>query len=207
MSKRTLKPEIKADILKCLEDGKKTTAEIKNTVSGGDRTIDTCLSELKKEGKIARRKQGIYVLPESTVAVPDTPAAVENSRGETENIETINNVLNAYDVVLEDITATLPSELKKKASIEDKVDLIKSLRWVAATIDQLMKRWYLVHRGYDTNTRQAVEDAKHKTVEREKQDLENAPPEDQRTEVGHFHSELKVLWDNLPESEKKSKTV
>lgn len=207
MSKRTVKPEVKADILKCLEDGEKTTAEIKNTVSGGDRTIDTCLSELKKEGKIASRKQGIYALPESAVAVIDTLAEVENSRGEAENIETINKMLNAYDTVLDDITKTLDSELAAKASIEEKVDLIKSLRWVAATIDQLMKRWYLVHRGYDTNTRQAVEDAKQKTENREQQALEGLPPENQLEVVGDYDAEMRGLLESFPEPLQKEVTV
>ena len=93
-------------------------------------------------------------------------------RGEVENTETINKMLNVYDVLLDDIVATLPSELATKSTIEKKIDLIKSLRWVAATIDQLMKRWYLVHRGYDSNTKQAHEDAKQKTSQREQQEFE-----------------------------------
>ena len=207
MSKLTVKPEIKADILKYLEDGEKTTAEIKKASPGKSRTIDTCLSELKKEDKISSRKQGIYALPESAVGVPDTPAAVENSRGEAENAETINKMLNAYDTVLDDITKTLASELAAKASIEEKVELIKSLRWVAATIDQLMKRWYLVHRGYDSNTRQAVEDAKQKTENREQQALEGLPPEEQLELVGDYDIAMRELLESLPEPTKEEITV
>lgn len=205
MSKRTLKPEIKADILKCLEDVEKTTAEIKNTVSGGDRTIDTCLSELKKAGKVVSRKQGIYALPESAVAVLDTPAEVENSRGEAENTETINKMLNLYDKLLDTVAVSIEDE--DWEGIVGKIEAIKSLRWLGATVDQLMKRWYLVHRGYDSNTRQAVEDAKHKTVEREKQDLENAPPEKQLKVVREYGEGMREVLENMPHAVKQKNTV
>lgn len=211
MSKKTT---CKQRILEVLADGeKKRSAIIKAT---GDKagTVKKALSEMKRDGEVKVGPPGWYRLsfepevPIETGKTPErAPADTEFSRGEAENMETISKMLDAYDLVLNDIVSSLRGELATKASIEEKIDLIKSLRWVAATIDQLMKRWYLVHRGYDANTRQAVEDAKHKTVEREKQDLENAPPEDQRTEVAHFHSDVKELWDNLPESEKKSKTV
>ena len=76
-------------------------------------------------------------------------------------------MLTIYDRVFDNIALTIEDELALKATIEEKINLIKSLRWLGATVDQLMKRWYLVHRGYDSNTRQAQEDAKKKTTERE----------------------------------------
>ena len=60
---------------------------------------------------------------------------------------------------------------KEHVSLGDLKDLI-------LIVDRLMKWWYLIHRGYDTNTRQAVEDAKQKTSEREEQALKHLPPEE-----------------------------
>ena len=207
MSKRTVKPETKADILKYLEGGEKTTAEIKNTVSGGDRTIDTCLSELKEAGKIVSRKQGLYALPASAGGVPETPAAVKNSRGEAENTETINKMLNLFDECFDDLKVKIKSDLLSAATVEETINLIKSLRWLGATVDQLMKRWYLVHRGYDNNTRQAVEDAKQKTENREQQALERLPPAEQLEVVGDYDVEMHKLLASLPEAVEKEVTV
>ncbi len=194
-----------APIMECLSSGEKRNHEIYEAVEGSVSSIKKRLSVLTKYKKISKKGRGRYALLEPPIEVQDAPAAPKNSRGESENTETINKMLNLYDKLLDTVSVSIEGEDWK--GIVEKIETIKSLRWLGATVDQLMKRWYLVHRGYDTNTRQAVEDAKHKTVEREKQDLENAPPADQRTEVGHFHSDLKTVWDALPESEKKSKTV
>lgn len=205
MSKRIFKPEIKSAILECLEDGKKTTAEIKKAVSGKSRTIDTCLSELTKAGKIVRKKKGLYALPESPAAVQDTPVGVENSRGEAENIETINKLLTLYDKLLDTVAVSIEDEDWK--AIVEKIETIKSLRWLGATVDQLMKRWYLVHRGYDTNTRQAVEDAKEKTATREQQEIENAPPEKQLNVIREYDESMREILENMPHAVKKENTV
>ena len=205
MSKRTIKPEIKADILKCLEDGEKTTAEIKKAVSGGDRTIDTCLSELKESGEIVSGKKGVYALPEPPVEVQDAPVEMENPRGEAENTETINKMLNLYDKLLNSVARSIEDE--DWDAIVEKIETIKSLRWLGATVDQLMKRWYLVHRGYDANTRQAQEDAKKKTVDREKQALENAPLEDRVVVVREYNESMRDILENLPEPIQKKNKV
>ena len=86
-------------------------------------------------------------------------------------------------------------------------DLIKSLRWLGATVDQLMKRWYLVHRGYDANTRQAQEDAKKKTANREKQELENAPAEAQLKVVREYDESMREILENMPHTVQKKTKV
>ena len=137
----------------------------------------------------------------------DATVEVENSRSETENVETINKLLKSYDIVLDNIAETLESELSAKATIEEKINLIKILRWLGATVDQLMKRWYLVHRGYDSNTRQAQEDAKKKTVDREKQALENTPPEERVVVVREYNESMRDILENLPEPIQKKHKV
>ena len=185
------------------DDEEKEISEIYKAVSGKKSSIDTNLSRLRKSGKIRRIRKGVYCKNK----VQDVPVVVENPREESENIETINKMLTIYDKVFDNIALTIEDELTEKATIEEKIDLIKSLRWLGATVDQLMKRWYLVHRGYDANTRQAQEDAKKKTAEQEKAALETAHPEDQVVVVAEYHTSVREIWDTLPEPEKKRHTV
>ena len=204
MSKSQSKLTIAESILEFLPDDEETEiSEIYKAVSGKKSSIDTNLSRLRKSGKIRRIRKGVYCKNK----VPDAPVVVENPREESENIETINKMLTIYDKVFDNIALTIEDELAEKATIEEKIDLIKSLRWLGATVDQLMKRWYLVHRGYDSNTRQAQEDAKKKTMDREKQSLETSPPEDQVVVVAEYHTSVREIWDTLPEPEKKRHTV
>ena len=207
MSKSYRTSPLDAPIMECLSDGEKRNHEIYEAVEGSVSSIKKRLRVLEKHGEITNPDRGKYALPEPPVEVQDAPVAVENSRSETENMETINKLLKSYDIVLDNIAETLESELAAKATIEEKINLIKSLRWLGATVDQLMKRWYLVHRGYDANTRQAQEDAKKKTAEREKTALETSPPEDQVVVVAEYHTSVRGIWDTLPEPEKKRHTV
>ena len=217
MSKSQSKQKLGDRILACLEEGEKDISEIQEAVGASKNSVSVCLTGLVKSGKVVRVRSGVYrlasaadatVVPADTTVVPaDTTVEVENSRSETENIETINKLLKSYDIVLDNIAETLESELSAKATIEEKINLIKSLRWLGATVDQLMKRWYLVHRGYDSNTRQAQEDAKKKTVDREKQALENTPPEERVVVVREYNESMRDILENLPEPIQKKHKV
>ena len=207
MSKSYRTSPLDAPIMECLSDGEKRNHEIYEAVEGSVSSIKKRLRVLEKHGEITNPDRGKYALPEPPVEVPDAPVAVKNPREESENIETINKMLTIYDKVFDNIALTIEDELREKATIEEKIDLIKSLRWLGATVDQLMKRWYLVHRGYDSNTRQAQEDAKKKTTEREQSALETSPPEDQVVVVADYHERVRGIWDTLPESEKKKRTL
>ena len=203
MPKSQPKPKLEDQILEVLSEGEKTSAEIKKTLQGNAASIDKRLSKMAKSGKVNRVDKGIYCLPEAQNA----PGKVENSRGEVENTATINKMLTLYDKVLNAVDLTIEEKLASATKIEDMVELIKSLRWLGATVDQLMKRWYLVHRGYDNNTRQAVEDAKKKTVEREKQETENAPPEDQLEVVQEYDESMREILENMPHAVKQKNSV
>ena len=120
-------------------------------------------------------------------------------------LETINKLLNLYDKLLDTVAVSIEDEDWK--GIVEKIETIKSLRWLGATVDQLMKRWYLVHRGYDANTRQAQEDAKKKTVDREKQALENTPPEERVVVVREYNESMRDILENLPKPIQKKHKV
>ncbi|RKU10803.1 hypothetical protein C6503_19145 [Candidatus Poribacteria bacterium] len=184
-------------ILELLNSGEKRSREIFEAVNVSEGTARKYLKILQEENKVVSPQKGLYDLHEDYR--PLTP--LENRKIVKDLIHFQRDTLIIHRRDL-DFLLTQPDP-----DPDEKQRLLDCIKTLALSIDRLLKRWNLLTQGYDANTRQAVEDAKHKTVEREKQNLENAPPEDQRTEVGHFHSELKVLWDNLPESEKKSKTV
>ena len=210
MSKSQSKQKLGDRILACLEEGEKDISEIQEAVGASKNSVSVCLTGLVKSGKVVRVRSGVYRLAsvaDTTVVPADATVAVENSRSETENIETINKMLKSYDIVLDNIAETLESELAAKATIEEKINLIKSLRWLGATVDQLMKRWYLVHRGYDSNTKQAHEDAKQKTADRETQELENAPPQSQLKVVREYGEGMRDILAKMPQAEQKKTKV
>lgn len=209
MAKSTLKPKIKASILKCLESGEKTTGEIKKLVSGKPWNIDRCLHDLKNEGKVKNQGYGKYTLSEPLVEeqaseTEEAPPAVKNVRGESENTETINKVLNLYDKLLDAVAKSI--EKGDWEGVESKIEAIKSLRWLGATVDQLMKRWYLVHRGYDSNTKQAEADLKEKQQIAEKAAEKSGLVEDEVTVVAHWHPQMQKFFMGLPGTELKELT-
>ena len=205
MSKGDSKPTIRECILECLSDGEKKTAEIQayvqETLGSKPNSVSKTLSDMTGRDEIKSPERGQYHLP----TAHDAPAEAENSRGESENTETINKLLTLYDKLLDTVADSIEKEDWK--GITEKIEAIKSLRWLGATVDQLMKRWYLLYRGYDTNTRQAVEDAKHKTENREKQEQENAPPEDQVVVVREYDESMRRALANLPGKDLKKRTV
>ena len=205
MSKSYRVSPLDAPIMECLSDGVKRNQDIYEAVEGSVSSIKKRLSVLEKHGEIGKKGRGKYALPESPIELPDAPAEPKNSRGEAENTETINKMLNLYDKLLDAVAVSIEKE--DWNSIAEKIEAIKSLRWLGATVDQLMKRWYLLHRGYDTNTRQAVEDAKQKTSDREKQEMEHLPPEDRLEVVGDYDVEMRELLESLPEPIQKKVTV
>ena len=205
MSKGDSKPTIKELILECLSDGQKTTADIqeylqKKKPGSKPNSVSKVISELNSRKEIEQKGRANYALPTvgdtKSEIVQDTPAVSENSRGEAENTETINKMLNLYDVLLDTVAVSIQKE--DWDGIVEKIETIKSLRWLGATVDQLMKRWYLVHRGYDNNTRQAQEDAKHKTAEREKQETSQLPPDKRIKVIRSYDVTMQELIENLP---------
>ena len=205
MSKSYRISPLDAPIMECLSDGEKRNHEIYEAVEGSVSSIKKRLRVLEKRGEITNPDRGKYALPEPPVEVQDAPVAVENPRGEAENTETINKMLNLYDKLLNSVARSIEDE--DWDAIVEKIETIKSLRWLGATVDQLMKRWYLVHRGYDANTRQAQEDAKKKTANREKQELENAPADAQLKVVREYDESMREVLAKMPKPVQEKNTV
>ena len=117
------KATIADQILGLLSEGDKWADEIVSGVSAQPVSIRMCLCQLVKQGVIVRVKRGIYRKKE----VLETPAATENLRKHSDNVATINQLLNCYDKVLDDIAGTIETE--DWTAVGKRMDLIKSLQW------------------------------------------------------------------------------
>ena len=198
--KRRNKGEIRKEILELFAKtggGVKTTQEIAKTLSANKGNVSTNLTALAKTGELVQVKYGLYTVNDEVLSM---------LRSEEQNEKTINKLLNLYDKILDRYSDLIEDTLSKDESkIEAKATLLNNFKALASVIDSLMKRWYLVHRGYDSNARQAQEDAKAKTEAREKEALKDAPIEDRVKIVGHFHTDLKELWDTMPKLEQEER--
>ena len=73
---------------------------------------------------------------------------------------------------------TLPeSEELEDVSDTEQIKVVKTFNVCVATVDRLMKRWLLVHLGWNTNPQLAKADAEANAFESERVDLQNAPIE------------------------------
>lgn len=184
-------------ILELLNTGEKRSREIYDAVDVSEGTARKYLKVLLAEKKIVNPQKGIYDLHEDFR--PLTP--LENRKIIKDLVYFQRDTLHIYRKDLNVLLAQPDPDPEEKQRL---LDCIKTL---SLSIDRLMKRWNLLTQGYDASTHQAQADVKKKTADREKQDQANVPLEDQIQEVAHFHSDLKTLWDDLPEPEKKAKTV
>ena len=193
---------IKQHILNELsENGRMRTKDIIATMPDAARKIKTRLSDMTKEGSIESPKRGFYVLPATSAQTPPNKQLNEISealRSADDNKNTIDKLMNLYDSVLDNYTTWVADNVGSHTDFEQQLLFIENFKWLTAIGDKLMKRWSLEHVGYDTNTRQAQEDAKAKTEERQKAALEDAPLEEQVNVIGSFDLDTKQLIDALP---------
>ena len=196
-------PSIAERILEFLKNhpGRHRTAEIKNAISGSSRT-STVLSELAESGEITQIKQGIYTANNTgnSVSQQTVRKNLNELREADANKETINILLNTYDFVLAVFQSWILKNIDKDIDFAQQLLFIENFKSITAIGDKLMKRWSLEHVGYDTNTRQAQEDAKAKTAEREKAERENAPLSDRVMIIGKYDPEAEELIDCTPTS-------
>ena len=195
---------IKQHILNELsENGRMRRSEIVATLPDAARKIKTRLSDMTKEGSIESPKRGFYVLPATSAQTfPNKQLSeIANAlRSPDANKKTIDRLLNIYDGVLDNYEAWVSKNVGSETDFEQQLQFIENFKWLTAIGDKLMKRWSLEHVGYDTNTRQAQEDAKAKTAEREKAALEDAPLKDRIVVVGKYDPKAEALIDAIPSS-------
>ena len=193
---------IRAHILGQLnEHGQMRTKDIIATMPNEARKITTRLSDMTKDGSINSPKRGTYVLPFTPTRSDETLKHIsEVLRSEDANKKTIDRLLNIYDSVLDNYETWVADNVGSGTDFEKQLLFIENFKGLTAIGDKLMKRWALEHVGYDTNSRQAQEDAKAKTEERQKEALKNAPLRDTVMVVGKYDPEAEKLIDCIPSS-------
>ncbi|MDE0313857.1 MAG: hypothetical protein OXM61_03065 [Candidatus Poribacteria bacterium] len=125
------------------------------------------------------------------------------NRTEEENKQTINRLLNLYDLMLleyskliqnvgQDDTAKDDKDKDKKDK-QEKSDVLTEFKAFATLADTLMKRWNIAHRGYDTNASIAAADAKAAEQARE-----STSDKARKGETKDLHPDMESAVENLP---------
>lgn len=185
------------DILDFLKGGQKRTAEVAKRLSCTQKHALKQLKFLMGIGMVIEVKRSHYRL-----------SADLEPRTEGKNQDTINKLLNLYDKVLDKYSNLIETTLaNENTELEKKTSLLNNFKALASMVDPLMKRWYLVHRGYDSNTKQAHEDAKQKTADRETQELKNAPAEAQLKVVREYDESMREVLAKMPKPVQEKNTV
>lgn len=168
-------------------------------------TRDYHMRQLINRGEIERVKNGVYkhvVSIDLQKELREARQKFSSAERSAENNEaTINALLNTYDEVLAIFQVWILENIaSQQIDFEKQLLFIENFKWLTMIGDKLMKRWSLEHVGYDTNTRQAQEDAKAKTAEREKAELADAPLRDRVMIVGKYDPKAEALLDCIPSS-------
>lgn len=209
------------DIVELLEEkGKMRTSEIFEALpQHSDGNIKKRLAILTKDHTLENPKRGVYLLADAPTDIQTQfnekrKKFTSDERAAEDNEKTINTLMNTYDEVLALFQVwVLQNIVSEKIDFQQQLLFIENFKWLTMIADKLMKRWALVHVGYDTNSRQAQEDAKAKTEAKQKEALKDAPVEEQVSIIGSFDLETKQLIDNFPtledlsEEEEKELTV
>ena len=188
--------------------GRHKTSKIAEAIGATTNATSKELSKLAQNGEITKIKNGTYSGNDNGNPSVSQQTLIKNINALREaeaNGATINILLNTYDLVLASYQSWIIKNIDKDIDFEKELLFIENFKWLTAIADKLMKRWSLEHVGYDTNTRQAQEDAKAKTAEREKAALENAPLQDRIMIVGKYDPEAEALIDCIPSSLKNMK--
>lgn len=187
--------------------GRRRTAEIAEAIGVDVNGTSPVLSELARTGEIKKIKQGIYTANSNGNPSQQTIKKNIDALREAEaNKETIDRLLNIYDGVMGNFETWVANNVGSHTDFGGPLPFLDNFKGLTAIGDKLMKRRAIEHQGYDTNTRQAQEDAKAKTAEREKAALEDAPIEEQVNVIGSFDLDTKQLIDNFPTLESLTKT-
>lgn len=198
------KPTIAERIVDFLANnpGTHKTSKIAGAIGAIVSSTSKVLGELTRNGEIRKFKNGYSGNDNGNPSVSQQTVRknINALRDAEANGETINILLNTYDIVLASYQSWIIKNIDKDIDFEKQLLFIENFKWLTAIADKLMKRWSLEHVGYDTNSRQAQEDAKAKTAEREKAALENAPLQDRIMIVGKYDPEAEELLDCIPSS-------
>lgn len=106
-----------------------------------------------------------------------------------------------FDEVLDGFCVNFEAALRDKTKLSELNEFILGFKSLAWRVDQLIHRWYLVHRGYDATPYQAESDVKRKVS------AANRSGEQPKTESAYerisWESEKEMLAEAIERHEKK----
>ena len=149
------------------------------------------LTEMQSDGKVSLVKKGVYKLHRSVKWM------------EADNRDLINELLHVYTEMVD----VCKGGVKDGFTLEDvsdteQIKIVKTFNACVATVDRLMKRWSLVHLGWNTNPELAKADAEAEAFESERVDLQNAPIEAFFKVTTHYHPDMKAILFSMPHARK-----
>ena len=186
------KSMVAAAISNFLEEGEQSTAAISRKTGRSERTVRRDLTEMQTDGKVSLVKKGVYKLHRSVKWT------------EADNRDLINELLRVYTEMID----ICKGGVKDGFTLEDvsdteQIKIVKTFNACVSTVDRLMKRWSLVHLGWNTNPQLAKADAEADAFASERVDLQNAPIEAFFMVTAHYHPDMKEILLNLPGTDKK----
>ncbi|MDE0686405.1 MAG: hypothetical protein OXI63_26060 [Candidatus Poribacteria bacterium] len=185
------KSMVAAAISNFLEAGEQSTAAIARKTGRSERTVRRDLTEMLSAGKVSLVKKGVYKLHRSVKWT------------ELDNREIINELLRVYTEMID----VCKGGVKDGFTLEDVSDTeqlksVKTFNACVATVDRLMKRWSLVHLGWNTNPQLAKADAEAEAFAAARVDLQDAPIEAFFEVTTHYHSDMKAIVFSMPRARK-----
>ena len=128
------------------------------------------------------------------------------NRTEDENKQTINCLMNLYDLMLQEYSKLIQNigqddnvkndKDNEKKEKQKNSDVVTEFKAFATLADTLMKRWNIMHRGYDTNARIAAADAKTG-----QQACKAVPVEARKGATVALHPDMRSAVETLPKRE------
>ena len=185
------KSMVAAAISNFLEAGEQSTAAIARKTGRSERTVRRDLTEMQSAGKVSLVKKGVYKLHRSVKWT------------EADNRDLINELLGVYTEMID----VCKGGVKDGFTLEDVSDTeqiksVKTFNACVATVDRLMKRWSLVHLGWNTNPQLAKADAEAEASKAARVDLQNAPIEAFFRVTTHYHPDMKAIIFSMPHARK-----
>ena len=185
------KSTVAAAISNFLEAGEQSTAAIARKTGRSERTVRRDLTEMQSVDQVSLVKKGVYKLHRSVKWT------------EADNRDLINELLRVYTEMID----VCKGGVKDGFTLEDVSDTeqiksVKTFNACVATVDRLMKRWALVHLGWNTNPQLAKADAEAEVSEAARVDLQNAPIEAFFRVTTHYHPDMKAIVFRMPHARK-----
>ena len=187
-SVKKTRTEVVAGIFDVLESGEETTAAIADAIGRSERSVRRDMKALISDGSVSLVKKGVYRLHRSVLWT------------EADNRVLINALLAVYTALIDACKGDVKEIFRSQdLSNTEKLQSVKTFNVCVATLDRLMKRWSLVHLGWEYESAAGESPMRRrKTSDTEKVDFAGAPLEAFFQVVSHYHPSMREILEKMP---------